>query len=195
VTEGEGKQRAARADTISGAILALLMLSAFALVARTIFGIASGPVPAKAGVLAPRFETKTPSGAPIRLADHKNQVVLVDFWATWCPPCVASMPILERVYREYKDKGFVVVGVDQEPGDEGLVRSFLEAHDITFPIAMDPGAIARDYGVYTFPTSFLIGKDGVIHEVHRGVAVEATLRKQIEALLLAPEEHASEGTQ
>jgi thiol-disulfide isomerase/thioredoxin len=179
----ESKTRAKKKDTISGVILAVLMLSAFGLVAHTIVDIASGPVPAKEGAIAPGFSTTTPAGSAISLADHKDHVVLVDFWATWCPPCVASMPILERVYREYRDKGVVVVGVDQEPGDEALVRGFLSSHDITFPIAMDPGSIARDYGVYTFPTSFLIGKDGVIRDVHHGVAVESDLRKEIEALL------------
>jgi peroxiredoxin len=178
------KARAAKSDRISGFVLAILMLAAFSIVVRTIVDIAMSPPPAQTGGIAPGFQAKTPDGGPVALTDHKGKVVLLDFWATWCPPCVASMPTLERVYREYRDKGFVVVGVDQEPGEEQLVRAFLSAHEISFPIAMDPGSIAHDYGVYTFPTSFLIGKDGTIRDVHRGVAVESSLRREVEELLL-----------
>jgi peroxiredoxin len=173
-----------RADTITGAVLVVLILSAFAIVVPAMFNVASGPLPARRGDPAPYFTAKTPKGDAIALEKSGQRVQLVDFWATWCPPCVASMPILERVYRDYRDKGFVVVGVDQEPGDEANVEHFLRSHEISFPIAMDPGAIAQAYGVYTFPTSFLIGKDGVIRDVHRGVADESNLRTQIEALLI-----------
>lgn len=177
------REKRARADRISGLILAALMLSAFALVLRTILAVASGPVPASPGKEAPAFVSVTPDGAPINLADHKNEVVMVDFWATWCPPCVASMPALQRLYAAYKDKGFVILGVNQEAGDETTVRAFLKDHQITFPIVMDAGKIAHDYGVFTFPTTFLIARDGKIHGAYRGVASESRLRNEIEELL------------
>lgn len=179
----ERRARVARADRISGVILVLLILASFGLVLRTIGGIVTGPPPPKAGIEAPAFGGLTPTGAPLKLADHSQKVVLIDFWATWCPPCVASMPALEHVYREYKDRGFVVIGVNQEAGEEATVRDFVRAREVTFPILMDTGAIAKDYGVFTFPTSFLIGKDGVIRSVHRGVTNESQLRQSVEALL------------
>lgn len=181
--DAEQRARITRADRISGVILVVLMLAAFGLVAHTVFEIATGPLPPGPGIPAPQFSTTTPDGAAIGLAQYKGQVVLVDFWATWCPPCIASMPSLERVYAEYKDKGFVVVGVNQEAGDEDLVRKFLRDRSITFPIGMDNGRISRDYGVFTFPTSFLIGKDGVIRATYRGVSQESRLRRDIEEQL------------
>jgi peroxiredoxin len=181
----ERRARTARADRNSGIILALLMLAAFALVIRTVSAIATGPLPPHPGVAAPAFQGPTPAGASLRLADHRREVVLVDFWATWCPPCVASMPALEEVYREYKDRGFVVIGVNQEAGEEALVRSFLDERGLTFPIVMDSGEIAHQYGVFTFPTSFLIGKGGLIRAVHRGVTDKARLRRDVEELLSA----------
>jgi thiol-disulfide isomerase/thioredoxin len=173
----------AKADRVSGIILAGLVIAAFALVLRTVIGIASGPVPPRSGAHAPAIAAKTPGGAPIALTDLKDRVVLVDFWATWCPPCVASMPALETLQRDLGGKGFSVFGINQEKGDERLVRDFLSDRKITFPIAMDDGSIAHEWGVYTFPTSFLVGKDGVVRKTYRGVAVESALRKDIEEAL------------
>lgn len=174
-----------RAERWSGISIAALMLLAFAVVLRTIFGVASGPKPPGPGAGAPRIETRTPQGAAISLSAFQGKVVLVDFWATWCPPCVAAMPGLERVRQEYRAKGFEVLGVNQEAGEEPAVERFLADQGISFPIAMDDGAIAHAWGVYTFPTSFLIGLDGRIRHTYRGPASEARLRQDIEGALLA----------
>jgi peroxiredoxin len=179
-----GDPKRKRADVVSGILLALMMLSALVLMVPTMFNVASGPLPVRRGDRAPAFVAQMPSGESISLDQNEKRVVLIDFWATWCPPCVASMPVLERLYRGYQGRGFVVLGVDQEPGDEETVRAFLRRNGITFPIAMDPGTISKSYGVFTFPTSFLVGKDGIIRDVHRGVADESNLRSQIEALVL-----------
>jgi len=175
--------RRARADRTSGIILALLILAAFALVVRTVAGIAGGPVPPRAGAEARPIVSKTPAGAPIALADLKDRVLLVDFWATWCPPCVASMPALQRLHDELGPKGFSVVGVNQEAGEEDLVRRFLADRRISFPIAMDDGSIAREWGVYTFPTSFLVDRDGVVRKTYRGVISEGAVKRDVEHLL------------
>jgi peroxiredoxin len=180
ISEGDRRKRA---DRISGIMLALLVAAAFALVLRQVVTIATGPVPPRAGAHAPAFSSTDPQGKPIALADLKDRVVLVDFWATWCPPCVASMPALESIHRDFGGRGFSVIGVNQEKGEEQLVRDFLGDHKITFPIAMDDNKIAHEWGVYTFPTSFLVGRDGVVKKTYRGVTHEETLRKDVEEAL------------
>lgn len=176
-------RRAPKSDVWSGGVLALLMLIAFGVVAGRMITIATGPLPPGPGVPAPAFQAKTIQGAPLALEAHRGKVLVVDFWATWCPPCVASMPGLERVSREYKERGVVVLGVNQEPGNEANVQRFLKRRNITFPSVVDPGEIHRSYGVYTFPTSFVIDRKGVIKKTFRGLVSERRLRAAIEDAL------------
>ncbi|MCC7381892.1 MAG: TlpA family protein disulfide reductase [Deltaproteobacteria bacterium] len=182
VTPLVGARDASR-DRWSGVIIALLLLAAFALVGHRVVGIARGPLPPGRGQLAPQFSAPGPDGAPRGLAELADRVVLIDFWATWCPPCVASMPTLAKLHRELSAQGFSVLGVNIEPGDELKVRAFLRERGIDFPVVVDPGHIARRYGVFSYPTSFLVGRDGVIRSVHHGPANESSLRRAIEAAL------------
>lgn len=169
-----------------GLILALLMLASFALVIGAIVGIASGPLPPGPGVSAPLFSAKTVEGEAVSLLAQRGNLVLVDFWATWCPSCVAAMPGLQRVHRDFRASGLVVIGVNQEPGEIENVRSFVDRHHLTFPIVVDLGAIALDYGVFTIPTLFLIGPEGGILKVYRGSESESRLRLDIEEALPKP---------
>ena len=175
--------RSERPTRASGIILALLMIASFALVLRQIITVASGPLPPHPGVGVPSFVAKTPDGASIGLADYKGDVVLVDFWATWCPPCVAAMPSLEAIHEAYKDRRFTVLAVNQEAGDEEIVRSFARRRSLSFPIAMDNGSIAHAFGVYSFPTSFLVGRDGLVRHTYYGPGDETQLRTDIEKAL------------
>jgi peroxiredoxin len=138
------------------------------------------------GFLAPDFELPTTDGETIRLSDLRGQAVLVNLWATWCPPCRAEMPAIETVYNEYKDEGFIVLAVDMTYQDDlSAVPSFVNEHGLTFPILLDEtGAVAQAYQLRSLPSSFFIDREGIIHEVViGGPMAEALLRTRVEEIL------------
>ena len=137
------------------------------------------------GFLAPDFELSAPSGETVKLSDLRGQAVLVNLWATWCPPCREEMPAIETMYKEYKDQGFVVLAVNMTYQDEPQkIEPFLSAQGLTFPILLDEtGAMANDYQMRSLPSSFFIGRDGIITEVVIGGPMsEKRLRQRSEAL-------------
>jgi peroxiredoxin len=108
----------------------------------------------------PDFTALSLGGAPAKLADTKGKIVLLNFWATWCPPCRAEMPSLESLWKKMKDKDFAIMGVS---GGESLdtVKSFVEAGGYTYPIFADPSnGIASKYGVRAIPTTLVLNKEG-----------------------------------
>ena len=106
------------------------------------------------------FALPTPAGATFRLGDQRGKVVMVNFWATWCPPCLEEMPAMERLYRKHKDAGFTLVAVSVDT-DPKKVKPFLSEHSLTMPIGIDPKMeLANTYGVRALPSSFLLGRDG-----------------------------------
>lgn len=177
------RERHRRSDRISGLVIALALLAALALAGKQIWTIATGPLPPGPGVAAPAIAGVTPDGKRIETTDLEGKVLLVDFWATWCPPCRAAMPGLQAVHRDFADRGLVVLGANQEPGQEVRVKRYLEGAGVTFESIMDDGDVARRWGVYTFPTSFIVGRDGIITQTYRGPAPEARLRRDLEAAL------------
>jgi thiol-disulfide isomerase/thioredoxin len=109
-------------------------------------------------------------GQERRLADFRGQVVLLDFWATWCPPCKESLPFYARIYQELRERGFSVVAVSTDE-DDGEVRALLAERPLPYLIARDPGgALAADLGVQTLPTTFLLDRQGRTRLDHRGFA-------------------------
>ena len=147
----------------------------------------SGRVPApQQGFLAPDFELKTPAGESITLSDLQGQAVLVNLWATWCPPCRAEMQSIEKLYREYKDQGFTVLAIDITYQDEpSAVMPFVNEQGLTFPILLDEtGGTAKAYQLRSLPSSFFIRRDGMINDVVIGGPMsEALLRTRTEDLL------------
>ena len=147
----------------------------------------AGQVPApQQGFLAPDFELKTPTGETIKLSDLRGQAVLVNLWATWCPPCRAEMKTIETVYNEYKDQGFVVLAVDMTYQDNQTdIVPFVQEQGLTFPILLDEtGDMANAYQLKSLPSSYFIGRDGIIHEVViGGPMAEALLRTRVEEIL------------
>jgi peroxiredoxin len=138
------------------------------------------------GFLAPDFELNTPTGESIKLSDLRGQAVLVNLWATWCPPCRAEMKTIETVYKEYKDQGFVVLAVDMTYQDNQIdIMPFVNEQGLTFPILLDEtGDMANAYQLQSLPSSYFIGRDGIIHEVViGGPMAEALLRTRVEDIL------------
>lgn len=147
----------------------------------------AGKIPApQVGFLAPAFSLETPDGQEIALDELRGKVVLVNVWATWCPPCRAEMPAMQRVYEEYQVQGFEILAVNSTVQDtRSNIEPFVSEYGLTFPILLDrQGEVTRLYRVMSLPTSFFIGKDGVISEVVIGGPMdEALLKARIENLL------------
>jgi peroxiredoxin len=111
------------------------------------------------GVPAPAFDTLDLDGKPQRLADHKGQVVVVNIWATWCGPCRAEMPNLERLYQARKDEGLAVFGISSEDAD--LQRQFRQLVPVTYPLLTTSGQVPDFYrDIAKYPATFLIDRQG-----------------------------------
>lgn len=127
---------------------------------------------------------QTLDGTSLTLEDLKGKVVLVNVWATWCPPCVIEMPGFQRVFEDYRDQGFLVLGISRDRGDPARVEAFLRKKGITYPVAMDGEAnLGGITEVETLPTSFLIGRDGSIRHRVVGIYPGPTLRMAVKRLL------------
>jgi cytochrome c biogenesis protein CcmG, thiol:disulfide interchange protein DsbE len=146
-----------------------------------------GHIPApKAGFLAPDFLLKNPQGETHHLAGLAGQPVLVNLWASWCPPCRAEMPAMQRVYEEYQAQGFVILAVNATDQDSlAAANAFVESLGLTFPILLDPsGEVSAAYEVRALPTSFFIDREGIIREVVVGGPMsEALLRIRVQQIL------------
>ena len=102
------------------------------------------------------------------LSQHKGKVVLVNFWATWCKPCTTEMPAMQATYEKLKDKGFVVLAVN-ELEDDAKVRDHIKQHGHTFPVLMDrDNKVANQFGVFGLPVSVFIDEKGVVQEYVKG---------------------------
>ena len=124
----------------------------------------------KEGVSAPGFQLRSLAGGTGDIGALRGRVVLVNFWATWCPPCVQEMPSLERLHRALGGEGLSVLGVSVDE-DEAAVREFVSRHGMTFPILRDPGGrTAASYRTTGYPETFVIGPDGTILRILVGPA-------------------------
>lgn len=136
---------------------------------------------------APDYQFTTLSGDTASLAGLRGKVVLVNFWATWCPPCRVEMPGFQRVYEDRKDEGFVVLGLSTDMRGEDQVREFLAERGITYPNAMARGSIGRDFGGSNMlPTSYLIDRQGRIRNEVRGIFTSVALDQAVSRLLDEP---------
>jgi peroxiredoxin len=147
----------------------------------------NGRIPApQEGFLAPDFSLETMDGETYALSALRGNMVIVNLWATWCLPCRAEMPAIQRVYEKYKDSGLVVLAVNSTSQDNAAsVEAFLAEFGLTFPVVMDTdGKVSRLYRLTALPTTFFIGRDGIIRKVTIGGPMsETSLQAAVEALL------------
>lgn len=110
---------------------------------------------------APNFALPNPGGKTKKLERYRGDLIILNFWATWCRPCRAEMPALEALWQAYGDQGLTVIGVNVDRGGAGKVRAVAEELGITFPVLLDPdGEVRNRYKVTAFPQTYLIGRDG-----------------------------------
>ena len=122
------------------------------------------------------FEIETFDGEMLRLSDLEGKVVVLNFWASWCPPCRWEMPFFEEMHQEYKDQGVVFLGVAISDTLENA-RGFAESTGVTYPIGLDTtGEISRNYNVVSLPTTFFIGREGNVERRLTSAANEGVLK-------------------
>jgi peroxiredoxin len=125
-------------------------------------------VDVRVGTNAPDFTLSDMNGDPVTLSSLRGKVVLVNFWATWCPPCRAEKPTMERLHHAFSGQDFVILAVNTE-NDVAAVRDYLSKNPLSFPVLLDNEARVQSlYGVFRFPETFLIGKDGTVLERYIG---------------------------
>jgi cytochrome c biogenesis protein CcmG, thiol:disulfide interchange protein DsbE len=138
---------------------------------------------ARIGAIAADFQLPALSGETVALSDYEGQVILVNTWATWCPPCKAEMPAIHEYYQAHQNDGFVVLAINSQE-DAATVQRFIKAQGFTFPVLLDTQASVLDqYKVRGLPTSFIIDRDGVIRYVHTGAITPQQLENVIGPLL------------
>jgi thiol-disulfide isomerase/thioredoxin len=131
------------------------------------------------GPMAHDFELTLFNGETLALSELRGQVVVLNFWASWCPSCRWEMPAFETMYQEYQDRGVIFVGVAVSDFEEDA-REFAEMTGVTYPIGLDLTGISRDYRVLTLPTTVFINAEGRVARTLKNAANETVLRLFIE---------------
>jgi len=144
-------------------------------------GDAPGQAEDEGGAKAPDFTLPLLDGGEVTLSDLRGTTVLIDFWATWCPPCEFQIPILNEVYREYRDRGVEILGVSVDTAGREAVRAYLEKHEAIYPIVLGSEALARRFGAMGFPALAVVAPDGRIHRIHVGLVEAEELETMIAA--------------
>jgi len=132
---------------------------------------------------APDFTLQDLSGKKVSLSGLKGSVVLLEFWATWCPPSRASVPGLERLHKSYGGKGLTVLAVSLDEGGWDKVRDFSAEHKITYSVLKGTDDVSTKYLVRMIPAMYLVDKQGIIRKQFLGEGNDAELEKEIKALL------------
>ena len=137
-----------------------VIVAALTLSLPALAGTATGPAPA--------FTLAARSGQDVSLAQYRGQVVMINFWASWCGPCRQEMPLLESIYKKYNKMGFTMLGVNVEP-DSNAANEWLKATPVSFPILYDRDSkVSKLYDVAGMPSTVIIDRSGKLRVLHRG---------------------------
>jgi peroxiredoxin len=164
----------------------LFARAALALATVACLGVGVPATALDAGDRAPAFALPAlDGGGRLDLAEYRGKVVWLDFWASWCPPCLTSLPELEKLRKQMPAKDFQILAVNLDK-DPGKALSFLKKNPVGYPSASDPeGSLPEKFGLQTMPTSYLIDRDGTIRLVHEGYRSGDidTIRREVRKLV------------
>jgi len=136
------------------------MVAALSVALPALAGSGGGPAPA--------FTLASRAGQDVSLSQYKGQVVMLNFWASWCGPCRQEMPLLESIYKKYNKMGFTMLGVNVEP-DSNAANDWLKATPVSFPILYDRDSkVSKLYDVAGMPSTVIIDRNGKVRVLHRG---------------------------
>ncbi len=134
---------------------------------------------------APQFELRDINGRIVRSSDYKGKVVLINFWATWCPPCRAEMPDLVRLQREHAKQGLQIIGITYPPEQRDRVRRFARSLKVNYPIILGTRQIKARYSSdETLPLTIVIDRDGKIIDIISGILLREEFDEKIKPLLM-----------
>ena len=133
-----------------------------------LFSLSASGASIAPGATAPGFQLHSAASTDLSLADLKGQVVLINFWASWCGPCRQEMPVLEQLYKKYKSAGFTLLGVNVEP-KSAEAEGFLKSTPVSFPILFDPDSkVSKLYEVSGMPSTVILDRTGKVRYIHHG---------------------------
>jgi peroxiredoxin len=136
-------------------------------------------------VKAPQFKLRDINGRTVRLSDYRGKVVLINFWATWCPPCRAEMPDLVQLQRDYAKQGLQIIGITYPPETKTRVRRFARSLKVNYPIILGTREIkARYSSEETLPLTVVINRDGAISDIISGILLPEEFDEKIKPLLM-----------
>ena len=144
---------------------------------------AQRPVSVERDQLAPLFSLPSTTGETVALSSFEGQVVLVNFWATWCPPCRDEMPVIQATHEKYADRGFRVLAVNVQE-TPGQVEAYARELGLTFPLLLDQrGDVTQTYRVQNLPRSFFLDRAGRVVRIHPGELTPDTMERYLKELL------------
>lgn len=155
---------------------ALLLLAA---------GLFLHPALVWADKILPEFQLQSVSNTElIQSQNYRGKVMLVNFWATWCPPCRKEIPSLIELQKQYKDQGFTVIGISVDQSEVEVIKKFTEKMEINYPVAVGTMEVAKEFGSTAgIPASFLIDRKGTINKSYAGYVTNEQLKKDIEKII------------
>lgn len=154
----------------------------FMLVIATAMGFATGAIAQKQK--APNFSLKSSNGTLYELRKFKGKVVIVNFWATWCGPCIREIPDFIEAYKKYKSKGLVIIGISVDQDGWNQVTPFVAQNKINYPVVLGNEQVVQKYGgVNAIPTTFIVDKSGNIVDQHTGIMSFKQLEAKLKNLL------------